>query len=151
MIQGTSNPIQFHFLSGPFYFPDRTRLKTYLAKIFRKEGCRVQHINYIFCTDTYLLQFNQDFLNHDTYTDIITFQLSHKGEPLLSDIYISTERVRENSKIFHTTFKKEIHRVILHGAFHLCGYSDKSKEDIRLMRALEDDHLRRYFVSRGTK
>src|SRR5690349_11202940 len=121
MIQGNLNPIQFHFLSGPIYLPDRSRLKTYLIGIFRKEKLQVNHINYIFCNDDYLLQFNQDYLKHDTYTDIITFQLSAKKEALLSDIYISSERVRENSHAFDTTFKREIHRVIFHGALHLCG------------------------------
>lgn len=151
MIQGTFNPIQFHFLTSPFYLPDRSRLKSYLAGIFKKEGLRIQHINYIFCTDTYLLQFNQHYLKHDTYTDIITFQLSAKGEPLLSDIYISIDRVRENSKTFHTAFKREIHRVIFHGALHLCGYKDKTKKETSLMREMEEYHLNRYFVSRGTK
>jgi rRNA maturation RNase YbeY len=151
MIQGTSNPIQFHFLSGTIYLPERASLKSYLTGLFRKEGLRVQHINYIFCTDAYLHQFNQQYLKHDTYTDIITFQLSGKGEPLLSDIYISIDRVRDNAKTFNTSFKTEIHRVIFHGALHLCGYKDKSKKEAGLMREREEFHLNRYFVSRGTK
>jgi len=150
MVPTNSNTIYFHFLIAPFFFPRRSRLKDFLKQLFKKEGKKIETINYIFCTDAYLLELNQAHLNHDTYTDIITFELSPKGEPLTADIYISTERVKENASAFHTTFQKELHRVIFHGALHLCGYKDKTKEQAQQMRAMEEFYLNGYFVPRGT-
>jgi rRNA maturation RNase YbeY len=94
---------------------------------------------------------NKTHLNHDTYTDIITFELSPKNEALIADIYISVERVKENAQSFTTSFQKELHRVIFHGALHLCGYKDKSKKQSQLMRFKEEENLILYFVSRETK
>lgn len=143
--------IQFHYLLPPFFFPNRSELKQFLLALFKKEGQRVEAVNYIFCTDEYLLTLNQDYLNHNTLTDIITFQLSPVGEALIADIYISIDRVRENSTTFQTGFKKELHRVIFHGALHLCGYKDKTKEQVKLMRSKEELYLDRYFVPRETR
>lgn len=142
--------IHFHFLVSPFYFSDRNKLKVFLTKQLEKEGKRVETINYIFCSDDYLLQINQQFLKHDTLTDIITFEHSPKGHPLLSDIYISIERVKENALVFKTSFKTEIHRVIFHGALHLCGYKDKTSTEKNKMRQAEERWLEQYFVPRDT-
>ena len=140
------SPIHFHFSSGPFYFPQRTRLKAFLVKQFAREGQgQLDTVNYIFCSDDYLLQINRQYLNHDTYTDIITFPLSPAGEPLVSDIYISVERVRANARSFQTTFARELHRVIFHGALHLCGYKDKTPKEEQAMRAAEERWLQAYF------
>lgn len=143
--------IRFHFIHPPLHFPNRTRLKSFLSVLFKKEGFKVEAINYIFCTDDYLLQLNRGYLKHNTLTDIITFGLSKPKEPLIADIYISIERVKENSQLFHSGFLKELHRVIFHGALHLCGYKDKKPSDIKLMRSKEDYYLHQYFVPRGTK
>jgi probable rRNA maturation factor len=143
--------IYFHYLSDPFFFPNRNKLKNFLAALAKTEKQSIDTINYIFCTDEYLLKVNQDHLNHDTYTDIITFQLSPKGEPLLSDIYISIDRVKENAVQHSNTFTIELHRVIFHGLLHLCGYKDKFPADIKAMRKAEDVALETYFVSRGTQ
>lgn len=116
----------------------------------KKEGREVETINYIFCDDEYLLQMNQQYLNHDTLTDIITFELSPKGQPVVSDIYISVERVRENAKHFMVSFSDELLRVVFHGALHLIGYKDKSSEQVQVMREKEDEFLMNYRVSRGT-
>jgi rRNA maturation RNase YbeY len=116
----------------------------------RKERKKVDALNYIFCTDDYLLEINKKYLNHDNYTDIITFELSSKDQPLLSDIYISSERVRDNASMFKTSFSRELHRVIFHGALHLCGYDDKKREQALLMREMENVYLSQYFISRGT-
>jgi probable rRNA maturation factor len=151
MVQQNKDEIYFHFLTNPFFFPKRKELKGYLRSLFKKEGKAVEQINYIFCKDEYLLSLNKMHLKHDTYTDIITFELSPKGEALVADIYISTERVRENAQTFQTPFQKELHRVIFHGALHLCGYKDKTKEQSQLMRTKEEENLSRYFVPRGTK
>ncbi|HEX2534685.1 MAG TPA: rRNA maturation RNase YbeY [Chitinophagaceae bacterium] len=142
--------IRFHYLFPSFTFPNRTKVKGFLYELCRKEGKAVDQLNYIFCDDHYLLEINRQYLQHDTYTDIITFPLSSKNAPLLSDIYISIPRVKENAKQFQTTFQKELHRVLFHGALHLCGYKDKSPADSKRMRAKEEEYLRRYFVPRGT-
>ena len=149
MVQKTSH-ISFHFLISNFSFKNRSKLKQFLLFLFKNEGFSVDAINYIFCTDDFLLDLNKKHLNHDTYTDIITFALSHVNAPVTADIYISTERVKENAGIFHTTFTRELHRVIFHGALHLCGYKDKTAEQSKKMRAKEEFYLDKYFVSRET-
>jgi probable rRNA maturation factor len=140
--------IKFHFLIDPFHFKDRTMVKVFLINLFRKKRRRVDAVNYIFCTDEYLLNVNKEYLNHDTYTDIITFELSEKGQPLLSDIYISIDRIRENAKLFNVSFKQELHRVMFHGALHLCGYNDKSVNEMTAMKDQENRCLSEFFVSR---
>jgi rRNA maturation RNase YbeY len=140
-----TDAIHFHFLTKGFTLKNRTPLKAFLLDLFRREGKEADTINYIFCDDEYLLQINKEYLDHDTYTDIVTFELSEKGEDLLSDIYISVERVRANAEIFGTSFTRELHRVIFHGALHLSGYKDKKKEDAQRMREKEEENLERYF------
>lgn len=102
-------------------------------------------ISYIFCDDAYLLEKNRQFLNHDTLTDIITFDLSEKDTELVSEIYISIDRIRENAGKFRIDYQTELHRVIFHGALHLCGFKDKKKEDKALMTEMENDCLKKYF------
>lgn len=139
--------IFFHYMADPFRFPDRSRLKRFLERQIRKEGRATEAIHYIFCTDEYLHQINLQYLAHDTYTDIITFPLSKKGKPLVADIYISVDRVRDNASNFNTTFLPELYRVIFHGALHLCGYKDKTAKETVAMRKMEDDWLRLYVRS----
>ncbi|MDQ3277373.1 MAG: rRNA maturation RNase YbeY [Bacteroidota bacterium] len=143
-------PIQFHYQTAKFFFPLRNELKRFILGQLLKEGKRVDSINYIFCNDAYLLQINQQYLDHDTLTDIITFELSPKGQPLLSDIYISIERVRENAKTYHSSFTKELRRVLFHGALHLAGYKDKTKEQEKEIRLKEEEYLGAFAVSRRT-
>ena len=102
-------------------------------------------LNYIFCDDTYLLEKNQQFLNHDTLTDIITFDLSESEDELQGEIYISVDRIKENAAKFSVDYNTELHRVIFHGALHLCGFKDKKKEDKALMTEMENDCLQKYF------
>jgi probable rRNA maturation factor len=125
----------------------KLKLKQFLKDTIGKYLPEVKkiNINYIFCDDAYLLKINQDFLDHDTYTDIITFDLSEYEDELESEIYVSVERIEENAKHFETTFERELHRVIFHGVLHLCGYKDKSPEDEKLMRQKEDECLKAYF------
>jgi probable rRNA maturation factor len=146
MRKKVNTPIRFHFLTDKFHFENRSRLKNFLLKKIKKQGKSVEAINYIFCSDEYLLEVNRQYLNHDNYTDIITFELSQKDQPLLSDIYISVERVKENTEVFKTSFSKELHRVIFHGALHLCGFKDESKQQAHQMRAEEEQLLNRYFA-----
>ena len=143
-------PVFFHYHTTGFTLKDRNKLKHFISLLIKKEKKKLQSINYIFWTDDYLLELNKQYLKHFTLTDIITFELSGPGEPLLSDIFISIDRVRENAKTFQIPFKHELHRVIFHGALHLCGYRDKIKEDKALMRSKEDFYLNQYFVPRGT-
>jgi probable rRNA maturation factor len=137
--------VQFHFLNRSFSFRDRTKLKSFLVRQLSREGIKSEAINFIFCNDAYLLELNKTHLKHNTLTDIITFELSVPGEPLIADIYISVERVRENAQVFKTPFVQEIHRVIFHGVLHLCGLKDKSSEEKKQMRAMEDLWISRYF------
>ena len=142
--------IRFYYQYQSFVFKDRQRLKSFLIGLFRSEGLKLNSLNYIFCSDAFLLKLNQQHLNHDTFTDIITFELSDPEAPIEAEIYISVERVKENAETFLTSFRNELHRVIFHGALHLCGYKDKSKADQQLMRRRETYYLNKYFVSRET-
>jgi rRNA maturation RNase YbeY len=137
--------ISFHYVDVSFPFSQRKKLKTFLLKLIKEQGRKVDHINYIFCSDKYLLELNKQYLDHNTLTDIITFELSAPAASIVSDIYISIERVKENAIVFATPFYRELHRVIFHGALHLCGYNDKSKADATRMRAAEEKCLDRYF------
>lgn len=142
--------VYLHYLEKSFYLRSRTALKWFIQSLFKKEGFEVKLLNYVFCTDQYLMKINKKFLNHDTYTDIITFQYTKGTEPVLADIYISIERVKENAKTYGVPFKKELYRVLFHGALHICGYKDKTEKDIKLMRSKEEYYLKQY-VSRETK
>ena len=123
-------------------------LKNYLKGLIISEGFIPGDLSLVFCTDEYLLKVNQDFLQHDYYTDIITFDYCENGK-IQGDLIISLDRVLENSLIEKTRFEEELYRVIFHGTLHLCGYKDKGKNDILLMRSKEAQHLKR-FVSRET-
>lgn len=109
-----------------------------------KKGIRTADLSYIFCNDAFLLEINKNFLDHDTYTDIITFDLSENKKDLQGEIYISIPRVRENAKTFKTTYTDELHRVIFHGVLHLCGFRDKKEKDQKIMRENEDYCLEQY-------
>ncbi len=126
---------------------DKRKLSAFLDELAHKHLKKLEKVSltYIFCDDEYLLQINQQFLNHNTLTDIITFDLSETNTDLTGEIYISTERVMENAEKFSTSYNDELHRVIFHGALHLCGFKDKKKEDQDLMRKKEDQCLKQYF------
>jgi rRNA maturation RNase YbeY len=123
----------------------RTKLKAFIDFLCKTERKSIDEINFVFCSDDYLLTLNQQFLKHDTYTDIISFDYSEKPGPLIGEIYISVERVKDNAANLGSTFSQELHRVIFHGVLHLCGYKDKLKADRLLMRQKEDFYLREYF------
>jgi probable rRNA maturation factor len=136
--------ISFLFNETNISLPERTRLKTFIQGFFKANRKRLDSLTYIFCTDDYLLDINQQFLQHDYYTDIITFNLSDKVNTIQGEIYISIDRVKENARDRNITLKQEIHRVIFHGVLHLCGYKDKSPTQKAEMRAAEDKCLRAY-------
>ena len=134
-----------HFFNTPTVLKKRTTLKKNMFHLMKKEGKRIDSINIIFCTDKELLEINKKYLQHNYYTDIITFDLTHKKTvPVNAELYISTDRVRDNAKNQKNHFSTELHRVIFHGLLHLCGYRDKTEGDIRLMRQKEEECLKLY-------
>ncbi len=144
----SATPIRFNFLI-PFSLKERNKLKEFLRQLFKKEGKTLAQLDYIFCDDEYLLKINQDFLHHDTYTDIITFDLSEKKmDPITGEIYISVDRVKENAGQFKIPVSIEMTRVIFHGALHLCGYKDKTTREQSLMRSKEDYYLKLFHVKK---
>ena len=134
-----------------FFFEKRTSLenrsgiKKLLESIFKEEGKRLKCLNYIFCSDEYLRAINKTYLRHDYYTDIVTFELSEKPKPIEGEVYISVDRVAENSLSFRVPLKRELHRVMIHAVLHLCGYDDKTRSKKNEMTAREDFYLASYF------
>lgn len=138
-------PVQFHQLE-PVTLKERTKLKAFIPELFKKEGKVLDDLNIIFCSDEYLLDVNRQFLNHDYYTDIITFDLSDsKAKETTAELYISIDRVKDNAGAHGASVSRELHRIIFHGCLHLCGYKDKNKKDIVVMRGKEEEWLDRYF------
>lgn len=129
--------ISFQNQSISFKLKDKTKLKLWIKSIVNKEKHVIGTLNYIFCSDDELLEINIKHLNHNTFTDIITFDYT-EDKKISSDIFISIDRVIENSKKFDTSFENELHRVMIHGVLHLCGYKDKTKSDAELMRKKEN-------------
>jgi probable rRNA maturation factor len=125
---------------------NKKKLSVFLDELVHRhlEGIRKVSLSYIFCNDDYLLQINRQFLDHDTFTDIITFDLSETETELRGEIYISTERVAENAQRYKAGFEQELHRVIFHGALHLCGFADKGHEAKKEMTRQEDACLSAY-------
>ena len=124
-----------------FKFQDKNKFKAWLKKVAEKESFTIDELNYIFCSDEYLHKINLEYLDHDTYTDIITFDNSEAETVIEGDIFISIERVRENSQTLNTVFEEELKRVIVHGLLHLCGYDDHTPEDKAEMRRLESNYI----------
>ena len=124
-----------------FKFKGKINFKTWLNKVVDKEGFKIKDLNYIFCSDEYLHKINVDYLDHDTFTDIITFDNSEDESIIEGDIFISVERIEENSQTLNTVFDDELKRVIVHGLLHLCGHGDYSVEDKAEMRRLESEYM----------
>lgn len=133
--------ISFFSESNSFKLKHKLILKKWILLIFAEYFVTPKQINYIFCDDEYLLQLNKKYLNHDTLTDIITFDNTVIKGFVESDIFISVERVAENAKKFDKTFDNELQRVMIHGVLHLCGFHDKTKSSAIIMRYAEDDAL----------
>ena len=117
----------------------------WISQVILSESKKEGEINYIFCDDDYILEINKQYLNHDYFTDIISFDYS-VGNELHGDIFVSIDRVRENSVDFQTTFDEELKRVIIHGVLHYCGYKDKSEEDELIMREKENEKIKMFHV-----
>ena len=135
-----------HFFSEDidFELPEKLRRKRWLKQLAADAGFRIKELNYVFCSDEYLYRINVDYLNHNTYTDIITFDNSEKAKELEGDIFISVDRVRENAKSVQVEEEVELTRVLAHGLLHLIGYKDKAKEEASLMRSKEEEAIELY-------
>ena len=123
-----------------FTLKNQNKLVKWIGDVVSSEGFQVGEINYIFCDDSYLNKINQEFLNHDTFTDIISFDYT-LGKEVGGDIFISIERVLENAEKFNEVFETELHRVMIHGILHFMGYKDKTKKEKTLMRTKEDEKI----------
>jgi probable rRNA maturation factor len=134
--------IQFFYESLPESV--NTEYKKWLEDIILSEGKKLGEINYIFCNDEYLLKVNQDYLQHDYYTDIITFDYV-KGKTISGEIFVSLQRISDNASTLSKEYEEELRRVLAHGVLHLCGYKDKTEEEEQLMRSKEDHYLAKYY------
>jgi len=128
-----------------FELADETKISDWLSKVIVSENKKEGEINYIFCDDAYLLEINQQYLDHDTLTDIISFDYS-VGNELHGDIFISVERVHDNSIDFNVSFEEELLRVLVHGVLHYSGYKDKSEADEKIMREKENEKIQLFHV-----
>lgn len=136
--------ISFNYETN-FALENESNYEDWITRIIYSEGFEVGEINYIFCDDEYLHKINMEYLNHDTLTDIISFDYS-VGNLLQGDIFISVERVADNAKDFNVTFDEELKRVLSHGVLHYCGYKDKSPKDEALMREKEEEKMKMFHV-----
>ena len=136
--------IDFNFETG-FELDNKSNIQKWISETIISEGFELGEVIYIFCDDDYLLELNKEYLKHDTLTDIISFDYS-LGKIVQGDIFISTERVKENSLLFNVSFPEELRRVIIHGILHLCGYKDKTPEESELMRSKEEEKMKLFHV-----
>lgn len=132
--------IQFSFQTN-YPLKSRTKIKQWIKQVIEAKGKKTGNITYIFCDDEYLLEVNKQYLQHDYYTDVITFDYV-ENDLISGDIFISTDRVRENALVFGSSETEELHRVIIHGALHLLGLKDKSEKEASQMRQAENEALK---------
>lgn len=134
---------KIHFFAEEIEFtlPQKQKHREWLLNLAKEEGYQVRELNYIFCDDEYLHKINVEYLDHDTLTDIITFDNSEVQGKIEGDIFISVDRVKENAAQFQCTFDTEMRRVLAHGLLHLCGYKDKSEQEEQLMRHKESYYI----------
>jgi rRNA maturation RNase YbeY len=136
--------IDFHYETD-FSISGESKFADWISRIVTSEGETFSQLDFIFCDDEYLLKINQDFLDHDTYTDIITFPYGDLNG-IAGDIFISVERVKENATIFEVDFDLELKRVMAHGVLHLLGFGDKSEEEVSRIRLKEDEKIKLFHV-----
>lgn len=136
-----SPAIHFFTEDVSFTLKNKRLIKSWIKDTIVKESYALDELNFIFCSDEYLLRINQEYLNHDTYTDVITFDNSDRLKTIVGDIFISIDRIRENAKGLSVKVSDELCRVMIHGTLHLLGYKDKKKSDKELMTKMEDHYL----------
>jgi probable rRNA maturation factor len=137
--------VVFNFNDVSITLKNRKVLKKFITVMFKREHTPFEYVGITFCSDKFLRTMNIDYLKHDYNTDIITFSLQEPGKPVVGDIYISCDTVRINAFDNKVTFTNELHRVVFHGVLHLCGYNDKTRKELALMRSKEDYYLNHYF------
>ncbi len=130
--------INFFHEDVAFDVEEEAHIKTWIEKIIVAENKSLGEVNYILCSDKYLHKINQEYLDHDTFTDIITFDLSEEDKEISADIFISTERIIHNAHSLEVTAKDEFHRVLIHGILHLIGYNDSTPDEKTIMRKKEE-------------
>lgn len=133
--------IQFFEEDISYKLKNKALVRQWIKDTITAEGFKLKELTYVFCSDAYLLPMNQQYLDHDTYTDIITFDNSEVEGEIVGDIFISIDRIRENASKFKIAETEELHRVIIHGALHLLGYTDKSVVTKQKMTQKEDEYL----------
>lgn len=133
--------ITYNNIDIRFLLKDKLKIKKWIRECAIEENKPISFISFNFCSDEYILELNNSALKHNYYTDIITFELNVKNEPIEGDIYISIDRIKDNAKNLNEFFLNELHRVIIHGVLHLCGYKDKSQKDAKTMRDKENYYL----------
>jgi rRNA maturation RNase YbeY len=133
--------ILYNNIDIKYTLKDKKKIKEWILKSLEEEKKGVNFISFNFCSDKYILKLNNSSLKHNYYTDIITFELNQKNEEIEGDIYISIDRVKENAKVLNESIINELHRVIIHGVLHLCGYKDKSSKESKMMRNKENYYL----------
>jgi len=133
--------ISYNNIDNNFTLKNKIKIKKWVLQSIQEENKDINFISFSFCTDEYILELNNNVLKHNYYTDIITFELNYKNENIEGDVYISIDRVKENAKTLNESFTNELHRVIIHGVLHLCGYKDKSSKDSKMMREKENYYL----------
>ncbi len=134
----------FHIQHPTFQLSSKSQIIKWLEAVAQSEKKEVVSLSYVFCTDEFLLQLNQQYLHHDTLTDVITFTFSEKETPVEGEIYISIDRVKENAQKFDTKFNEEVRRIMVHGLLHLVGYDDKTAEDKTVMTQRENLYLAKF-------
>ena len=133
--------VSFYSVDAPIPIKHRKRVRQLIFELFVKERVPFEKLSFIFCSDEYLLHLNKEHLGHDYYTDVITFHLSDPLEEVVGEVYLSTERIKENAKAYDEAYQTELLRVMIHGALHLCGYKDKTKAGQKKMRLKEGLYL----------
>ena len=134
------NKVIYNIEDVDFQLVSQNLVSSWIEKTIETEGATLGAVSYIFCSDDYLHQMNVEYLNHDTLTDVITFP--YNDNPIEGDIFISIDRVKDNAQDLNIAFNDELHRVMIHGVLHLCGYSDETDEQEAEMRRKEDEYLR---------
>jgi probable rRNA maturation factor len=133
--------VKIYYADIKVNLPQRRLLKAHIRTLFLDQQKNLESLTYVFTSDEHLLDVNRNFLNHDYYTDVITFDLSADRKRIIGEVYISIDRVKENAQQLGVDFLTELHRVMIHGALHLCGYKDKTSKDQLNMRKLEEKYL----------
>lgn len=133
--------IYYNNIDNKYKIKEKRNINSWIKLCIAEEGKKINTISFNLCSDEYILQLNNEALQHDYYTDIITFELNEKNEPIEGDIYISIDRVKDNAKTLNIPFITELQRVLIHGVLHLCGYKDKSTKEEKQMREKENYYL----------